>query len=110
MKTRHWAVWATAALVGAAGCTGQVVTGPQETVGAGGISYGLRTIPVMTNVARRVADLAPDAWVINFNRLYDTPLVTFKSCPGACGDQIVYLKGAPQITTGGSNNSVIRGG
>jgi len=38
----------------------------QETVGAGGISYGLRTIPVMTQVARRVAELAPDAWVINF--------------------------------------------
>ncbi len=29
------------------------------------------------------------AWVINFNRLYDTPLVTYKSCTGTCGDQIV---------------------
>jgi peptide/nickel transport system substrate-binding protein len=29
------------------------------------------------------------AWVLNFNRLYATPLVTFKSCPGTCGDQIV---------------------
>jgi peptide/nickel transport system substrate-binding protein len=29
------------------------------------------------------------AWVLNFNRLYATPLVLFKSCPGACGDQIV---------------------
>ncbi|HEY6796412.1 MAG TPA: 6-phospho-beta-glucosidase [Kineosporiaceae bacterium] len=38
----------------------------QETVGAGGISYGLRTIPVAVQVARRVATVAPDAWVINF--------------------------------------------
>jgi peptide/nickel transport system substrate-binding protein len=29
------------------------------------------------------------AWVLNFNRLYATPLVVFKSCPGSCGDQIV---------------------
>jgi 6-phospho-beta-glucosidase len=38
----------------------------QETVGAGGIAYGLRTVPVAERVARRVAALAPDAWVINF--------------------------------------------
>jgi len=38
----------------------------QETVGAGGISYGLRTIPVAVEVARRTAAVAPDAWVINF--------------------------------------------
>jgi 6-phospho-beta-glucosidase len=38
----------------------------QETVGAGGISYGLRTIPVAVHIARRVAALAPAAWVINF--------------------------------------------
>ena len=35
------------------------------------------------------------AWVLNFNRLYATPLVMFKSCPGACGDQIV-----PGLATG----------
>jgi len=38
----------------------------QETVGAGGISYGLRTVPVAVEVARRTAEVAPDAWVINF--------------------------------------------
>ncbi|MBT2487849.1 6-phospho-beta-glucosidase [Streptomyces sp. ISL-96] len=38
----------------------------QETVGAGGIAYGLRTVPVALDIARRVARLAPDAWVINF--------------------------------------------
>ncbi len=29
------------------------------------------------------------AWVLNFSRLYVTPLVTYKSCPGSCGNQIV---------------------
>ncbi|MGM1062118.1 6-phospho-beta-glucosidase [Saccharothrix sp. Mg75] len=38
----------------------------QETVGAGGVAYGLRTAPVADRIARRVAELAPDAWVINF--------------------------------------------
>ncbi|MGP9019520.1 6-phospho-beta-glucosidase [Streptomyces sp. BR1] len=38
----------------------------QETVGAGGIAYGLRTVPVADAVAQRIKALAPDAWVINF--------------------------------------------
>ncbi|MET9229703.1 6-phospho-beta-glucosidase [Lentzea sp. NPDC003310] len=38
----------------------------QETVGAGGVAYGLRTVPVALDIARRVAVHAPDAWVINF--------------------------------------------
>lgn len=38
----------------------------QETVGAGGIAYGLRTVPVAFELARRIARLAPRAWVINF--------------------------------------------
>ena len=38
----------------------------QETVGAGGISYALRTIPVVRRIAQRIADVTPDAWVVNF--------------------------------------------
>ncbi|MDX8050367.1 6-phospho-beta-glucosidase [Lentzea sp. BCCO 10_0798] len=38
----------------------------QETVGAGGVAYGLRTVPVALDIARRIAMHAPDAWVINF--------------------------------------------
>jgi 6-phospho-beta-glucosidase len=38
----------------------------QETVGAGGIAFALRTIPVALEIARRVATLAPDAWLVNF--------------------------------------------
>ncbi|WP_103061752.1 6-phospho-beta-glucosidase [Actinomyces qiguomingii] len=38
----------------------------QETVGAGGYAYALRTIPAAMELARTVRDLAPEAWVINF--------------------------------------------
>jgi peptide/nickel transport system substrate-binding protein len=29
------------------------------------------------------------AWVLNFDRLFVMPMFTFKSCPGACGEQLV---------------------
>lgn len=38
----------------------------QETVGAGGICYGLRTLPVAQALAEATARTAPGAWVINF--------------------------------------------
>lgn len=38
----------------------------QETVGAGGIAYGLRTLPFALELAKRIAAVAPEAWVINF--------------------------------------------
>ncbi|AKT50892.1 6-phospho-beta-glucosidase [Arsenicicoccus sp. oral taxon 190] len=38
----------------------------QETTGPGGLAYGLRTLPVALDIARRVARLAPEAWFINF--------------------------------------------
>ena len=38
----------------------------QETVGAGGVLYALRTVPVAVRIAERVRALAPGAWVINF--------------------------------------------
>ena len=39
----------------------------QETTGIGGFFKGLRTIPVMLNIARRMEMLCPDAWLINFS-------------------------------------------
>ena len=40
----------------------------QETTGLGGLSCALRTIPVITDIARAVRELAsPDAWLINFS-------------------------------------------
>lgn len=38
----------------------------QETVGAGGLSYALRTVPFMRQLAQTVRQVAPQAWVINF--------------------------------------------
>ncbi len=38
----------------------------QETTGAGGISYALRTIPEMLHLGRTMRELCPDAWLINF--------------------------------------------
>ncbi|MDR7157553.1 6-phospho-beta-glucosidase [Arthrobacter sp. BE255] len=38
----------------------------QETTGAGGISYALRTIPRMLELARQMREVCPDAWLINF--------------------------------------------
>lgn len=38
----------------------------QETVGPGGLCYALRTVPVAVQVAERVAELAPRAWLVNF--------------------------------------------
>jgi 6-phospho-beta-glucosidase len=37
----------------------------QETVGAGGLASAARTVPAADAIARRIARLAPDAWVIS---------------------------------------------
>jgi 6-phospho-beta-glucosidase len=42
------------------GCVGQ------ETTGAGGLAKALRTVPVVLDIAARVAALAPDAWIVDF--------------------------------------------
>ena len=38
----------------------------QETVGAGGLAFGLRTLPVALQAAQVQAEVAPAAWLINF--------------------------------------------
>ena len=38
----------------------------QETVGPGGISFALRTLPVMREIACAIATRAPAAWFLNF--------------------------------------------
>ncbi|WP_284976409.1 6-phospho-beta-glucosidase [Arthrobacter sp. efr-133-TYG-104] len=39
----------------------------QETTGAGGISYALRSIPTMLELAEAMRAHCPDAWLINFS-------------------------------------------
>ncbi|MEU0270555.1 6-phospho-beta-glucosidase [Streptomyces sp. NPDC006307] len=64
----------------------------QETVGAGGIAYGLRTVPVATAIARRVAAVAPDAWVINFTN--PAGLVT-EAMARVLGDRVIGICDSP---------------
>ena len=42
------------------GCVGQ------ETTGAGGLAKALRTVPVVLEIAERVRERAPSAWIIDF--------------------------------------------
>jgi 6-phospho-beta-glucosidase len=42
------------------GCIGQ------ETTGAGGLAKALRTVPVVLDIAERVRNAAPEAWIIDF--------------------------------------------
>jgi len=42
------------------GCIGQ------ETTGAGGFAKAMRTVPVILELAERVAERAPDAWIVDF--------------------------------------------
>ncbi|MFI6291890.1 6-phospho-beta-glucosidase [Nonomuraea sp. NPDC050790] len=42
------------------GCVGQ------ETTGAGGLAKALRTVPVVLDLAERVRQSAPDAWIVDF--------------------------------------------
>ncbi|QUQ63793.1 6-phospho-beta-glucosidase [Kutzneria sp. CA-103260] len=64
----------------------------QETVGAGGIAYGLRTIPVAVDIARRIARLAPEAWVINFTN--PAGMVT-EAMAAHLGDRVIGICDSP---------------
>jgi 6-phospho-beta-glucosidase len=64
----------------------------QETVGAGGIAYGLRTLPVATRIARRIATVAPNAWVINFTN--PAGLVT-EAMARHLGDRVIGICDSP---------------
>jgi 6-phospho-beta-glucosidase len=64
----------------------------QETVGAGGIAYGLRTVPVALDIARTVAEVAPRAWVINFTN--PAGLVT-EAMAAHLGDRVIGICDSP---------------
>ncbi|MER5945443.1 6-phospho-beta-glucosidase [Streptomyces sp. NPDC001904] len=64
----------------------------QETVGAGGIAYGLRTVPVAVDIARRVERLAPDAWVINFT---NPAGVVTEAMSRHLGDRVIGICDSP---------------
>ncbi|MEU9717464.1 6-phospho-beta-glucosidase [Streptomyces sp. NPDC047976] len=64
----------------------------QETVGAGGIAYGLRTVPVAREIARRTARIAPDAWVINFT---NPAGVVTEAMAEELGDRVIGICDSP---------------
>jgi 6-phospho-beta-glucosidase len=64
----------------------------QETVGAGGVAYGLRTVPVALDIARRVAAVAPGAWVVNFTN--PAGLVT-EAMSRVLGDRVIGICDSP---------------
>ncbi|MFI7346092.1 6-phospho-beta-glucosidase [Streptomyces sp. NPDC049936] len=64
----------------------------QETVGAGGVLYGLRTVPEAVRIAERVAAVAPDAWVINFTN--PAGMVT-EAMQRVLGDRVIGICDSP---------------
>lgn len=64
----------------------------QETVGAGGLAFGLRTAPVATCLAERVAARAPAARVVNFTN--PAGLVT-EAMQRVLGDRVVGICDSP---------------
>lgn len=64
----------------------------QETIGAGGLAYALRTIPVMRDIARTIAAKAPGAWVINFTN--PAGIVT-EAMRGVLGNRVVGICDTP---------------
>lgn len=85
----------------------------QETVGAGGISYALRTIPVVVKIAEAVRNHAPDAWFINFtnpagvitevlNSLLPGKVVGICDSPAGLARRALAAAGFPELDVYGS--------
>jgi 6-phospho-beta-glucosidase len=64
----------------------------QETTGAGGVCYGLRTVPEALRVAAAIRDGAPEAWTINFTN--PAGLVT-EAMSEVLGDRVVGICDSP---------------
>ena len=39
----------------------------QETCGAGGFAYGMRSIPAVCDIIRDIREIAPEAWILNYS-------------------------------------------
>lgn len=68
----------------------------QETTGAGGVTYGLRTVPVAVRLAEAVRTHAPDAWVINFTNPAGMVTQAMGSPEGGrLGDRVIGICDSP---------------
>ena len=70
----------------------------QETVGPGGISFALRTVPVMLDLARRVTEVAPSSWFVNFTN--PAGLVT-EALRNVLGDRVIGICDSPEALCAG---------
>jgi len=66
------------------------VVNPSSKKTSGTINFGLSSTPDSTDPGNTYY-----AFMWNFTRLYTMPLMTYKSCPGSCGLQVV-----PDLATG----------
>ncbi len=64
----------------------------QETTGPGGLAYALRTVPVMLDVARRVKELAPNAYLMNFTN--PAGIIT-EAMQSVLGDRVLGICDTP---------------
>ncbi len=64
----------------------------QETTGAGGVLYGLRTVPVAVHIAETLRREAPHAWVINFTN--PAGMVT-EAMSAVLGDRVIGICDSP---------------
>jgi 6-phospho-beta-glucosidase len=64
----------------------------QETTGPGGLCFALRTVPVMVELARKVAERAPQAWFVNFTN--PAGLVT-EAIRAELGDRAIGICDSP---------------
>lgn len=64
----------------------------QETTGFGGISYALRGIPVALDIARTIAEVNPEAWLINFTN--PAGIIT-EATSKILGDKVIGICDSP---------------
>src|SRR5699024_858234 len=64
----------------------------QETTGFGGISYALRGLPVALDIARTIAEVNPEAWLINFTN--PAGIVT-EATRTILGDRVIGICDSP---------------
>lgn len=64
----------------------------QETTGAGGLAYALRTVPVMLDYARMIKELAPSAYVLNFTN--PAGIIT-EAMQAVLGDRVLGICDTP---------------
>jgi 6-phospho-beta-glucosidase len=64
----------------------------QETTGAGGLAYAIRTVPVMVAAAHAIKEFAPDAYVMNFTN--PAGIIT-EAMQAVLGDRVIGICDTP---------------